>query len=309
LRVVPATKGAVPVLCVSGPFFIGLENLKGLVKMENFRFIKLNRARLLVEASQIGPKGFCANGDKFIAELLPRTSAGDLSVRPDDYTVITLDSTAPLEVADLDGSTESILGWVQKYGIPVHFEMPGGPYYLIDGEEKIANLVSVGRMQRDFKDITKAVSLWRWIAESNIGAIQNFLAMESIEDAVVVLDTAISVLSEVVNRGLKEYPHCPQVSAGLGEVKEFVPFIGNPMVHIWNVIYQGILGKKLHIWHYKQCSDCGAWEDLSIPGHRKAWARCPACAAKRKTDLARARQQKKRGIARQQKKRGIARKN
>jgi hypothetical protein len=66
------------------------------------------------------------------------------------------------------------------------------------------------------------------------------------------------------------------------------------MPYIWSVIRAEIMGKGLKQWHYKQCVDCGAWEDLSLSKHRSTWTTCEKCLVKRRIEQARLRQRKKR---------------
>jgi hypothetical protein len=209
--------------------------------------------------------------------------------------------------------------WTQKYGIPNAAMRRSTPYTLADSEEQIYNFVSVRLMQKRFKDIQTAVRLWQWIAEKNALAIRDFLTIKSYlfvwkhldgpllgwrncnlpnewlndggksaqafgTDDEVTFKGAAFVLAYITNQNLKEYPPIPQIVLDMESkplmMKSGAPAVSDPLAYIWNVVYQGVFGKNLHDWIYRQCADCGKWEDISRSGRRKTWTRCDDCAKK-----------------------------
>ncbi|MDR2137336.1 MAG: hypothetical protein LBO68_03515 [Synergistaceae bacterium] len=262
------------------------------------------------------------DGHPIIVELTPPGYGEGTSNVSDFYEAVSMDSLAPLEVLDLDGSAESFLEWTMKYGIPNVTNRRATPYTLAESGEKIYNLATMRKLQSDFKDIATAVNLWQWIGEKNIASIRDFLSLQNHlltwkfldgplfgwrnctlpnewladlegfsrafrEDDAVTLQGAAVVLGYITNQGLKHFHPVPQIEVDIEAnpvlIKNGIPSVNNPLAYIWDVICRGISGKGVHTWPYRRCVDCGKWADLSQPGRNKNWTRCDACTKKRRT--------------------------
>jgi hypothetical protein len=111
-------------------------------------------------------------------------------------------------------------------------------------------------------------------------------------DEKAVLQVAARVLVEAVSLGLKDFPLASKIWVEWDdEYEKYLDFHhksesadGDVYSYAWNVILEDLSrSEKRRNWHYKQCADCGTWEDLSKPNRRNSkWKRCDACIKERK---------------------------
>jgi hypothetical protein len=228
---------------------------------------------------------------QYFCELAPYESLEDffdsLMNSQGSLDCLEMTTTAPLEMLRLyDESAESLLQWVRAYGIPQPvctglFWNIGAPSFY--ESDRIVCSISVQEMKEDFLRVRSAVQLWRGIATKEL---------ETTEEIV-------SKLCQIVNEGTRRYPSAEIIEPELekspdGRLTSARPKRGtidaaSPMAYIWGVIRSMVAGKGLHHWHFKQCADCGKWEDISAPGRRSTWTRCDNCLAKIRTEQARER--------------------
>jgi hypothetical protein len=137
-------------------------------------------------------------------------------------------------------------------------------------------------MEEDFLRVRDAIHFWRKIATKEVEATEEI----------------VNHLCAVVNEGTRRYPSAEIIEPELakspdGRLTSSRPKRGidaaSPMAYIWAVIRSEVTGKGLNHWHFKQCCDCGKWEDVAVPGRRSTWTRCDDCLAKRRTEQARER--------------------
>lgn len=153
------------------------------------------------------------------------------------YEQITVESTAPHELAALDCSREALFKWVTKYGIPwssaiaLRHKNDGipSPLWLIDAESgarrEILHWMAFATLQRTQEYVRNIVEIWRMLAAGKKNDLRCYLLSAKNESAWTVFRpadedykqhlqdnekdiyrVAVRILQSLINVGSSEYP-------------------------------------------------------------------------------------------------------
>jgi hypothetical protein len=231
---------------------------------------------------------------------------------------ITPKRSLPLQAADLDGSEDSIVSWIKKYGIPLP-AYGANSLILFDGQD-VHVAIRLKSFQDDLRQINAAVTIMQMLALGESEALREILTFEKNEvlieleggnftlntmeyhgyegDDIMILAALVfmSLIEKGANKYLAKRVIYPSVeNAGENNLKFYDAEAPNDaMSFAWGVLKDELLSGSYCKWHYRRCLDCGEWEDLSSSGRRKTWTRCDACAEKRRKQQSRERSKKAR---------------